>query len=149
MIGLAPSPPPSPPYEDCLPVCTIVADDFGISEQRNLGIVHAMLHGVVTHTSIMANGAAAAAAVALAHEHGLSDRVNLHLNLTEGRPLLRIRRKAVQALSESTVSLVCSSPRQIANTSRWAPALPCPSPVDRRTRLGSCSGGRSTCAHPA
>ena len=88
VIGVAPSPPASPPGEDGLPVCTVVADDFGISEQRNLGIVDAMLHGVVTHTSIMANGAAATSAVALARQHGLSHRNNLHLNLTEGRPLL-------------------------------------------------------------
>lgn len=87
-VSVAPSPPASPPGEDGLPVCTVVADDFGISEQRNLGIVDAMLHGVVTHTSIMANGAAATSAVALARQHGLSHRINLHLNLTEGRPLL-------------------------------------------------------------
>ena len=31
-----------------LPELVIVADDFGVSEQRNLGILHAMEAGVVT-----------------------------------------------------------------------------------------------------
>ena len=65
----------------------VTADDFGICVERNEGIVEAMLRGVVTSTSLMANGAAVGPAVALLREHGLLDRVGLHLNLTEGRPL--------------------------------------------------------------
>ena len=70
------------------PECTIVADDFGISTARNEGIIKAMEEGVVTHASLMANGLAAEEAVALARERGLLDRLSLHLNLTEGHPLL-------------------------------------------------------------
>ena len=39
-----------------LPELIIVADDFGVSEQRNLGILHAMEAGVITLASVMVNG---------------------------------------------------------------------------------------------
>ena len=71
-----------------LPELVIVADDFGVSEQRNLGILHAMEAGVVTLASVMVNGAAAEAGIQLARERGFLGRLGLHLNLTEGRPLL-------------------------------------------------------------
>ena len=71
-----------------LPELIIVADDFGVSEQRNLGILHAMEAGVVTLASVMVNGAAAEAGIQLARERGFLGRLGLHLNLTEGRPLL-------------------------------------------------------------
>ena len=69
-----------------LPELIIVADDFGVSEQRNLGILHAMEAGVVTLASVMVNGAAAEAGIQLARERGFLGRLGLHLNLTEGRP---------------------------------------------------------------
>ena len=71
-----------------LPELIIVADDFGVSEQRNLGILHAMEAGVVTLASVMVNGAAAEAGIQLARERGFLGRLGLHLNLTEGRPIL-------------------------------------------------------------
>ena len=74
--------------EDDLPTCYVVADDFGVSLPRNRGIIRAMKDGVVTHTSIMANGLAVDDAIALAREHKVLDRLGLHLNLTEGAPLL-------------------------------------------------------------
>jgi chitin disaccharide deacetylase len=63
------------------------ADDFGISEAVNCGIVDAHDRGIVTSTSIMATGAAFEHAVALARERpGLA--VGVHLVLTEHRPLI-------------------------------------------------------------
>ena len=62
------------------------ADDFGIAEAVNRGIVEAHEHGIVTSTSIMATGAAFAHAVALAKSHPTLD-LGVHLTLTEERPL--------------------------------------------------------------
>ena len=41
------------------PRCVVVADDFGISMERSRGIIRALNSGVVTNTSVMANGDAA------------------------------------------------------------------------------------------
>ena len=63
------------------------ADDFGISEAVNHGIVEAFDGGIVTSTSLMATGAAFDHAVELARARpGLS--VGVHLVLTEHRPLI-------------------------------------------------------------
>ena len=69
------------------PRCVIVADDFGISMERSRGIIRALKNGVVTNTSVMANGDAAVEAIEMARANGLIGVVGLHLNLTEGRPL--------------------------------------------------------------
>lgn len=67
-------------------VLIVNADDFGLTEQVNRGILDAHRHGIVTSTSLMANGPAFDPAVALARTApGLA--VGIHLNLTEGRPL--------------------------------------------------------------
>lgn len=66
-------------------ILIICADDFGISESRNRGILRAIRRGNVARTSILANGTARAQAVDLAFKHKLP--VGLHLNLTEGKPL--------------------------------------------------------------
>jgi predicted glycoside hydrolase/deacetylase ChbG (UPF0249 family) len=58
------------------------ADDFGISEAVNLGIVHAHRQGILTSTSVMANGRAFEHAVELAKENPTLD-VGIHLTLTE------------------------------------------------------------------
>lgn len=59
------------------------ADDFGASDGINRGIVEAHGGGVVTSTSLMVTGRAAAGAVALAREHpGLA--IGLHWDLDGG-----------------------------------------------------------------
>jgi predicted glycoside hydrolase/deacetylase ChbG (UPF0249 family) len=45
------------------------ADDFGASSAINRGIVHAHVHGIVTSTSLMVTGAAAAEAPQVSREH--------------------------------------------------------------------------------
>ena len=62
------------------------ADDFGVSERVNSGIVHAYREGVVTATSLMAVGRAFEHAVRLARAVPDLD-VGVHLALVAERPL--------------------------------------------------------------
>jgi predicted glycoside hydrolase/deacetylase ChbG (UPF0249 family) len=64
------------------------ADDFGLSEAVNRGIVEAHENGILTSASIMANGAAFEHAAGLAKTHPTLD-IGVHLTLTEEEPLLR------------------------------------------------------------
>ena len=63
------------------------ADDFGISEAVNRGIVEAHDRGIVTSTSIMATAAEFEHAVELARQRPRL-AVGVHLVLTEQRPLI-------------------------------------------------------------
>ncbi len=63
------------------------ADDFGYSEEINKGIIESHLNGIVTSTSIIVNMPGFKSAVKLAKKHPSLD-VGIHLNLTEGKPLL-------------------------------------------------------------
>ena len=65
----------------------INGDDLGMNESCSRAIMQAMEEGLITHTSMMANGAFFNGAVALAKERGFADRVGIHFNLTEGAPL--------------------------------------------------------------
>ena len=62
------------------------ADDLGISERRNAGILEAHRRGIVTSASLMANGPAFADAVTMLRTAPELD-VGLHLNLSEGTPI--------------------------------------------------------------
>jgi chitin disaccharide deacetylase len=65
----------------------INADDFGLSQGANRGIIKAWQEGILTSTSIMPGGAAFEEAVALAKANpGL--QVGLHLTLVQGRGVL-------------------------------------------------------------
>jgi predicted glycoside hydrolase/deacetylase ChbG (UPF0249 family) len=64
----------------------INADDFGLCESVNKGIVEAHTKGVLTSTTIMANMPAAQQAVDLAKNLPTLG-VGVHLNLTAGKPL--------------------------------------------------------------
>jgi len=63
------------------------ADDFGWSEVVNRGIVEAYRNGIVTSTTLLANGAAFDDAVRLARQERRLG-VGVHLNLSDGAPLL-------------------------------------------------------------
>jgi predicted glycoside hydrolase/deacetylase ChbG (UPF0249 family) len=65
----------------------INADDFGFTRDVNAGIVHAHRHGVLTSTTLMANGNAFEDAVKLARETPSLD-VGCHLVLVQGHSLL-------------------------------------------------------------
>jgi predicted glycoside hydrolase/deacetylase ChbG (UPF0249 family) len=64
-------------------VLIVNADDFGLSEGINSGIVEGHVHGIVTSTSLMVIGAAAADAVCLAREHPALS-IGLHWDLDSG-----------------------------------------------------------------
>jgi len=65
----------------------INADDFGFTRDVNAGIVHAHREGVLTSTTLMANGAAFDDAVRLARETPTLD-IGAHLVLVQGNSLL-------------------------------------------------------------
>lgn len=66
------------------------ADDFGLSRGITDAIIIAHRHGVVTSTSVMANQKASDYALSLL-DRAPSLGVGIHLNLTEGRPVLPAR----------------------------------------------------------
>jgi chitin disaccharide deacetylase len=68
----------------------INADDFGFTHDVNAGIVHAHRHGVLTSTTLMANGDAFDDAVRLGHETPSLD-IGCHLVLVQGVSLLTRR----------------------------------------------------------
>jgi predicted glycoside hydrolase/deacetylase ChbG (UPF0249 family) len=69
----------------------INADDFGISSNVNRAILSSMEAGLVTSTSIMANMPGFEGAVEIVYAYPcMRDRVGLHLNLTQGRPLSQL-----------------------------------------------------------
>jgi hopanoid biosynthesis associated protein HpnK len=62
------------------------ADDFGLTDKTNQAILEAHQTGIITSTSLLANGAAFGSAVELAPRMpGLG--VGVHLNLVEGTPV--------------------------------------------------------------
>lgn len=65
----------------------INADDFGKSEEVNRAIVEAFDKKYINRTTLMVNMPYADDAVRLAEKNRFVDRVGLHLNLTEGKPL--------------------------------------------------------------
>ena len=70
-------------------ILIIVADDFGISFERNKGIIETLEKGVVTHISLMVNcDKSSIDSVELFKKGGYSNNIiGLHLNLTEGLSL--------------------------------------------------------------
>jgi len=76
----------------------INADDFGLCESVNKGIVEAHTKGVLTSTTIMANMPAADQAVELAKNLPTLG-LGVHLNLTAGKPLSK----------DNTVKLILDS----------------------------------------
>ena len=77
----------------------INADDFGFTRDVNAGIVEAHLHGVLTSTTMMANGAEFDDAVRLARQHPTLD-IGVHFVLAGGESLLSPRRALPRTVSE-------------------------------------------------
>ena len=65
----------------------INADDLGLSPGCNDGIIHALVNGIVTDTSLLVNAGYTEDALNKLRQQGVT-RVGLHLNLTYGAPLL-------------------------------------------------------------
>ncbi len=77
----------SPATAGAVRLLVVNADDFGFTRDVNRGIVEAHDHGILTSTTLMANGAAFEDAVRLAREHPSLD-VGCHLVLVGGRSVL-------------------------------------------------------------
>jgi predicted glycoside hydrolase/deacetylase ChbG (UPF0249 family) len=63
------------------------ADDLGLSHQVNRAVICAFERGFCSHASVMPNMPGFEEAGELVRMHGLTDRVGLHLVLTEGTPI--------------------------------------------------------------
>lgn len=68
----------------------INADDFGLSEGCNTGILEAIKNGIVTSTTLLINGYQAEKAIKLAKNNSIKE-LGLHLTLTSGKPLSSIK----------------------------------------------------------
>jgi len=68
---------------------TINADDFGKDHDTNMAICEAFAKGLIHRTTLMANMEDAEEAMRLAEEKGFIDKVGVHLNLTQGKPLTK------------------------------------------------------------
>jgi predicted glycoside hydrolase/deacetylase ChbG (UPF0249 family) len=80
------------------------ADDFGFTRDVNQGIVEAHTGGILTATTLMANGDAFADAVRLAREHSSLD-IGCHLVLIGGNSLLDPSRALPRGVRELLAAL--------------------------------------------
>ncbi|MCS7043172.1 MAG: ChbG/HpnK family deacetylase [Bryobacteraceae bacterium] len=83
-------------------ILTVNADDFGFTRGVNRGIVDCHLRGILTSTTLMANGEAFEDAVRLAREHPTLD-VGAHFALVQGRSLV-----TGEPLPATVAELVCA-----------------------------------------
>ena len=65
----------------------INADDFGISHEVNIAIIELLKSGKIHRTTLMVNMPFVYEAYELVKDNGLLDKVGLHINLTDGKPL--------------------------------------------------------------
>jgi predicted glycoside hydrolase/deacetylase ChbG (UPF0249 family) len=65
----------------------INGDDFGLSSSVNEGIVRAFQLGIIDRATAIANAPFFAHACELARAHGFEDRIGVHFNITEGKPI--------------------------------------------------------------
>lgn len=65
----------------------INADDFGRTHEVNLAIVRCFQLGYIQRTTLMVNMPYADEAVKLAKDNNFADKVGLHINLGEGKPV--------------------------------------------------------------
>ncbi len=67
-------------------ILIVNADDFALSPEVNAGVIQAHCEGILTSTTILANGPAFAEAVSLAKSQPRL-AVGIHLNIVRGQPL--------------------------------------------------------------
>lgn len=70
-----------------MPKIIINADDYGMNSSVNMGIIGSFNNGHISSATMMANMPGFEEACQLAHDHGVTDRIGLHFNITQGRPL--------------------------------------------------------------
>jgi hypothetical protein len=66
---------------------TINADDFGLNSSCTAAISQAFEQGLITDTTMIANGEAFEAALEDIEKYHLENKIGIHFNLTEGKPL--------------------------------------------------------------
>lgn len=67
----------------------INGDDYGMNRSCSCAIAEALGRGLIDGTTMMANGEYFDEAVKLSFERGFQDKIGVHFNLTEGRPLTK------------------------------------------------------------
>ena len=97
-------------------VLIVNADDLGMSDGVNRGILEAHLSGVVTSTTALVNMPTAAAGIALVQKHAPELGLGLHLNLTYGKPVLPA--KEVSSLVRTSGAFVGAT-RGLVSPRRW------------------------------
>lgn len=65
----------------------INADDYGIAENQTEAILMSFKKGIITSTTVMVTMPDFERAAQRAEEEGVFDRIGLHLNFTQGKPL--------------------------------------------------------------
>ena len=91
----------------------INGDDFGLSESCTQAIAQALHEGLITDTTMTANGDAFLKAVALAQEEGFVDRIGIHFNITEGEPLTNAIRSCPDFVTDSVFHKNCDRSRAL------------------------------------
>jgi len=71
----------------------INADDFGYSSEVNRAIVEALKNGLISSTTMLVNMPGFEEATELSKTKEFKDRIGIHLNLFEGRPLTKEMQK--------------------------------------------------------
>ena len=71
----------------------VTADYFGLDAEVNAAIVKGVSAGFVSSVSLLVNFPSFGEACDLARRHGFTDRIGLHFNVTEGRPLTDLMRR--------------------------------------------------------
>lgn len=99
----------------------INGDDYGMNERCSLAIATAFKEGLITHATIMATGEYFEKAAEQALRQGFADRLGIHFNLTEGRPLLH-EIKSAKAFVKNGVfhKDYLKSPRPLTNREQAA-----------------------------
>ncbi len=116
-------------------IIIVNADDFGMSSQVNRAIVTCFEKGLISSTTLMANMPGFEEACELAIQHRLTDRIGIHLNLTEGMPLVpELRRNA--ALCDRAGEFRRFRSRHLSTTDRTQIAAEFAAQIERCRQAG-------------
>ena len=76
------------------------ADDFGENENINRAILESFRLGLISTTSLLCNRPGFNDACESAHQNNLTDRIGIHLNMTQGQPLTELIKRYPKFYSE-------------------------------------------------
>ena len=98
----------------------INADDFGMNSRCTGAIAEAFSKGLVTDTTIMATGEYFDEALELARSRGFFDKIGIHLNLTEGKPLTEGIKKLERFVTNGRFNKRCDSSTPLSKAEQEA-----------------------------